>query len=489
MFIHIAKKATFTDTLKTKYTNSIVFIQDSQEIWTHGTFYAIPDTYKTKITNLQTALAALQAIYSFTTISDGTHNASATATAKTITFTGTGATTVTVGEDGVSINTPVNTLATGTTNGTVKFNGVDVAVKGLGDAAYKATSYFDNKITTAQNAANTAQSTADAKVASVKAATNAGINIAGTATAPTIGLKLDTTTPGNVTLSTGANGLKASVTIPADKVQGVTSNDKVIALDSNSKLLSSTLGLTYDSTNKKIKLTGIGSAEIASIDATAFIKDGMISGAELVQIAEPEVTEEVPYIKLTFNSDGGNNVIRFSVKDLVDVYDGANLKLKAPTAASSYSAPATGDSVDTAIGKLTKGIEDAKVSGVTSFGGKTGAITLATANQANGSVNLAMTNNSLSASIVGLGSAAYTSSTAYATSAQGGKADTAVQTVRAANTGTYISVAAAKSGTTINLTPSLTVKDIATASSSAKGLAEASDVKTYVGDLFSWEEL
>ena len=215
----------------------------------------------------------------------------------------------------------------------------------------------------------------------------------------------------------------------------------------------------------------------------------MISGAELIQTAEPEVTEAVPYIKLTFNADGGDRVIRFSVKDLVDVYDGANLKLKSPTAASSYSAPAAGDSVDTAIGKLTKGIADAKASGVASFGGKTGVITLATAGTANGSVNLEMSDNTLGASIVGLGSAAYTASTAYATSAQGGKADTAVQTVRAANTGTYISVAADKSGTTINLTPSLTVKDIATASSSAKGLAEASDVKTYVGDLFSWEEL
>lgn len=65
----------------------------------------------------------------------------------------------------------------------------------------------------------------------------------------------------------------------------------------------------------------------------------------------------------------------------------------------------------------------------------------------------------------------------YATAAQGAKADTAIQTVRASNTGTNISIAAAKSGTTINLTPSVTTS---TVSSNGSGLTTASDVKSYV---------
>ena len=65
----------------------------------------------------------------------------------------------------------------------------------------------------------------------------------------------------------------------------------------------------------------------------------------------------------------------------------------------------------------------------------------------------------------------------YATAAQGAKADTAIQTVRASNPGTNISIAAAKSGTTINLTPNLTTS---TVSSNGSGLTTASDVKTYV---------
>lgn len=53
MFVHINKKVNFTDELKSKYVDSIVFIKDSQEIWTHDTFYAIPDEYKNRIEKLE----------------------------------------------------------------------------------------------------------------------------------------------------------------------------------------------------------------------------------------------------------------------------------------------------------------------------------------------------------------------------------------------------------------------------------------------------
>lgn len=104
MFIHIQQKSTFTEELQQKYTNSIVFIKDTQEIWTHGTFYAIPDEYKNKITSLESAVSALQTIKAFSKISDGKNVAQSPSTDGTITFTGTGATTVTVGETGVTIN-------------------------------------------------------------------------------------------------------------------------------------------------------------------------------------------------------------------------------------------------------------------------------------------------------------------------------------------------------------------------------------------------
>lgn len=99
-FVHIAKKSSFTTALQTQYTNAIVFIQDTCEIFTHGTYYGLPTEMATKITNLETALNALKY---FSKISDGTNTAAATGAEGTIKFTGENGTTVTVSADGVKI--------------------------------------------------------------------------------------------------------------------------------------------------------------------------------------------------------------------------------------------------------------------------------------------------------------------------------------------------------------------------------------------------
>ena len=132
---------------------------------------------------------------------------------------------------GEPITIPVSTLVTGATNGTVKFNGVEVAVAGLKDAAYTevatlnatAQGYADavlgtegdasteNTVYGAKKAAAEALAAANSKVASVAATANKGIEIGGTATAPTVGIKLDPAAGNAATLS--AAGLK--VTIPA----------------------------------------------------------------------------------------------------------------------------------------------------------------------------------------------------------------------------------------------------------------------------------
>lgn len=52
-------------------------------------------------------------------------------------------------------------ITTGDANGTIAVEGTDIAVKGLGDAAYKDASYFDDKISAAQTAAEGAQGSAD----------------------------------------------------------------------------------------------------------------------------------------------------------------------------------------------------------------------------------------------------------------------------------------------------------------------------------------
>lgn len=141
------------------------------------------------------------------------------------------------------------------------------------------------------------------------------------------------------------------------------------------------------------------------------------------------------------------------------------------------------DDLQTAIEAMDSRITSAAASGVQSFGGQTGAITVDTANTTNGQVKFSMSSKQLKGSVNGLKSAAYTESSAYATAAQGTKADTAIQAVNgtAAN---YIT--ASKNSTTV--TVSSTIQAVASASSSARGLAEASDVKAYADSLMTWVE-
>lgn len=73
----------------------------------------------------------------------------------------------------IEIPETVYTLATGTANGTVKFNGEDVAVKGLGSAAYTDSDAYDAK-GDAQTAEDNAKVYADGKDSAIAAAKKAG---------------------------------------------------------------------------------------------------------------------------------------------------------------------------------------------------------------------------------------------------------------------------------------------------------------------------
>lgn len=218
-------------------------------------------------------------------------------------------------------------------------------------------------------------------------------------------------TQGNVTLAQSEAGLTASVVIPDAKVTGVKANDQVLALEGTS--LTSTIGLSYDSGNKKIKLTGIGKAEIASIDASDFIKDGMLDTATF----DPETKK----ITLTFNTDSGKKPIEINVSSLVDTYTakvGSGLILADHEFGIDTSIIATAQSV----------------------------------------TNVSSVVSSLS--------------------------ETAVQSVSAAAENNYVKATVSKSGTALTVGATATIQPVATASASTsapkKGLAEASDVKTYV---------
>lgn len=153
------------------------------------------------------------------------------------------------------------------------------------------------------------------KVTRVVAAANKGIEIGGSEQTPTVGIKLDPT-QGNVTLSLGANGLKAEDTTALRDVTGQNFIKK------NGTDVEGHLNLTYNTETKKINLEGFDSSIIASIDATAFIKDGMINTVELV--TNPESHNPGTYLVITFNTDAGKDAIYLDVTGLIDVYQGTN---------------------------------------------------------------------------------------------------------------------------------------------------------------------
>lgn len=173
----------------------------------------------------------------------------------------------------------------------------------------------------AKAAAEAAQATAATKVASVTKG-NEGITIGGTATDPTVAVRISTST-GNVLEIDKANGGLYVPTPAAATVTGIKEGEKVLSLTGTE--LGTTLSLNYKNTEteKKIQLLGIDNALVGEIDATAFIKDGMLDSAELkVATAENPVGTHTSgtFLVLTFNTDAGKEEIDIDVSSLIDTY-------------------------------------------------------------------------------------------------------------------------------------------------------------------------
>ena len=161
--------------------------------------------------------------------------------------------------------------------------------------------------------------------------------------------------------------------------------------------------IDYVTSTKKIQLKNQDGTVISEIDATAFIKDGMLNSAQLVTTKPSEgasaYTGNGPWLVLTFNTDAGKDPIVLDVDGLLDTYTSGNANqltisnyVITPVTADPSSASTEAQRAGLATAGLVKDYVDAKVAdkNVTASGDSgTGALVEASAT--NNAVTVAST--------------------------------------------------------------------------------------------------
>lgn len=235
----------------------------------------------------------------------------------------------------VAKGTGIDVTDTGTGNDHAYTVALDVAgaktALGLGTAAYVT---VDSLNTTAKGYADAVEAKIPTELGVMSVAKgNDAIEIGGTAKAPTVAVKLNGT-QGNVTLTTDG-GLKAAVDLSAYRL---------IADDEDTKY-----GLTYDSTNKVIKIVPNGGE--AQISAADFIADGMLQKVEVDKTANT--------LTFTWNTDGGATVTTVNLTDIADIYTAKDNATEVQIAISNTNEISA---------TLTKTVTDDIAKGVTAHG-------------------------------------------------------------------------------------------------------------------------
>lgn len=147
--------------------------------------------------------------------------------------------------------------------------------------------------------------------------TSAGaISISGTNTNPIISLLIDNINKGNVELSITEKGLIGNVNIPLKNIDINTPTSLFIKNEDGT--IKGELSLDYDAENKFIRLLGFDKQPISSIDATEFIKDGMINNVQLEE--NPDGKPIGTYLVITFNTDAGKEPIYLNITKLIGIY-------------------------------------------------------------------------------------------------------------------------------------------------------------------------
>ena len=184
----------------------------------------------------------------------------------------------------------------------------------------------------AQNAATAAQASADAKVASVIATANGGIDIGGTKTAPTVGIKLDPASGNAATL--GAAGLM--VTIPEVTIPEYT----IVKLGTATEGYIATYQLQKDGVQVGVNIDIPKDYLVKSAEIKTSAGEGDPSGL-------PAGSKYIDFVINTKVGTGEESHIYLDVQSLVDVYTPGNgIEISEANIISAKVVAANGLSVD-----------------------------------------------------------------------------------------------------------------------------------------------
>ena len=343
-----------------------------------------------------------------------------------------------VGTNGVSVNVP--------TSGT---NAGKVVVSSNADSELSSTSTnpVQNKVV------NTALAGKQATISDL--ATIRSNATAGKGAADTIATYGDVVTHDASDFATSAQGGKADSALQAADITTGSSTmaNGTISVKGTAVAVKGLGSAAYTASTAYATSAQGGKADTALQSVTANNGDGVVTGiaksGTSITMTKAKVTESDLADAVVAKLGAGDSALQKadiatgSTNGTISV-DGDDVAVKglgsaAYTASTAYATSAQGTKADSAL--------------------QAADITTGSSTMANGTISVKGT----AVAVKGLGSAAYTASTAYATSAQGGKADTALQSVTA-NNGDGVVTGIAKSGTSITMTKAkVTESDLADA--------------------------
>ena len=338
---------------------------------------------------------------------EGDDYVSASAANNTVTV----AATTKLSEAVAKAETAVQEVVTGATNGTIKVDGAEVAVAGLQDAAYATVASIN---ATAKGYADAAESAAKGYADGLKSELDKTIEDLGkeiddvVADAKTYEIVA-------VTEGLGANVKEAFKLVDEDGVQaGAQINIYKDSALQKVELVNQELQFTY--------LLASGDEETVGVDVSAFLAESEF--ADGLQVADHIVKVKIADDSEAFLSVDTNGLKLSGVQDAINTAEGN---------AKTYA-----DGLKATIDGVIEENEKTTAAALTELDGRVDALeaknatidsALQQADITTGSANGTIAVKGTDVAVKGLGSAAYTESTAYATAAQGTKADSAVQSI------------------------------------------------------------